>query len=305
MRWALLVLSVGWSLTCLPASGLQEPHSATDGQSLSVNVELVNVIFSVLDPRGRFVSNLSQNDFRVYENGQPQIVTHFSADPNLPLTVALLIDTSGSVRDRLRFEKEAAIEFFESTLTRNTDRGLTLSFDSGVDLIQDFTADTDSLAQSIRGLRAGGGTALYEAIDFAANRKLAGQAGRRVIVIISDGEDNLSHISMDDALESAQRNEVVIYAISTSAVQGARKDRGGDEILRMVADETGGKFFCPTKLQSLASSFRDITNELRLQYSLTYQSTNPMRDGKFRQIRIEPTNKRYIARARNGYYAGG
>src|SRR5262245_23247928 len=132
MKWALIVLSVSSVLTCLPALGLQETSSVPENQSLSVNVALVDVIFSVLDPRGKLVSNLSQRDFRVYENGELQTVTHFSAEPDLPLTVALLIDTSGSVRDRLSFEKQAAIEFFESTLTRGADRGLTFSFDSGV-----------------------------------------------------------------------------------------------------------------------------------------------------------------------------
>jgi len=295
------ILSAGPVASQQPAR--QAPQTEAD-QTLSVNVDLVNVLFAVTDRKGKFIPNLRREHFTVFEDGKPQSITNFSADTDLPLTIALLLDTSGSVRDRLRFEQEAATEFFYSTLIRGKDRALVISFDSGVDLIQDYTDDAEKLSKSIRDIRAGGGTSLYDAIHFSASQKLAKQNGRRIMVVISDGDDNSSRLSMTEALETVQRNDVVIYTISTnSAGFGADKNGRADKVLKTFADETGGKMFSPFKLQDLNTNFRDIADELRLQYTLGYRPTNLVRDGRYRQIRITPADNRHVVRARNGYYA--
>jgi Ca-activated chloride channel family protein len=272
--------------------------------TLSVDVDLVNILFTVTDKSGKLIPDLKKENFKVIEDGSPQIITNFSSETDLPLTIALLIDTSASVRDRLRAEQDAAIEFFQSTLIRGKDRAVVISFDTGVDLVQDYTDDPDALAKSVRQMQAGGSTALYDAVYLAATRKLAEQSGRRILVIISDGEDTSSRITEGEAFEAAQRNDVVIYAISTNAAGfGGQKGGPGDKILRRFSGETGGRVFSPARLQDLPSNFRAITQELRTQYTLAYRSTNSRRDGSFRRVRMEPLNRRYLVRARNGYYA--
>ena len=220
------------------------------------------------------------------------------------MTIALLVDTSGSIRDKLRFEEEAAIEFFYSTLQRGKDKALVISFDSGVDLLQDFTDDPEKLADKIRKIRAGGGTSLYDAIYLAINQKLAGQNGRHIVIVITDGDDNSSRVSLTETLEAAQKNDVSIYAISTNSTAffGSKEQERGDKTLRKLAEETGGKAFFPLKVQDLASSFLDIHEELRSQYQIAYRSTNTKMDGTFRRIRVDVSDKRYKARAKAGYY---
>src|SRR5262249_42797684 len=177
------------------------PSASGDDQTLSVNVDLVNILFTVADRKGKFVTNLKKEDFKVFEDERLQSITNFSSESDLPLTIALLVDTSGSIRDKLKFEEEAAIEFFYSTLQRGKDKALLMSFDSGVDLIQDFTDDPEKLATEIRKIRAGGGTSLYDAIYLAVNKKLSTQTGpgRRVVILITDGDDNSSRISLTEA----------------------------------------------------------------------------------------------------------
>jgi VWFA-related protein len=300
---ALIIMSTA-TLAATALARQNSPVQKQDEETLSVDVELVNVLFTVADKKGKFTRDLKKESFKVYEDGKPQQITNFSADSNLPLTIALLIDTSGSVRDRLHFEQQAAIEFFSSTLIRGKDRALVISFDSGVELIQDYTDDSNTLSKSIRTMRAGGGTSLYDAIYLAASKKLAGQAGRRIIVIISDGDDNSSRVPINEALETIQRNDVVIYTISTNSVElGGEASKAGEKVLKRFAEETGGRMFSPVKVEDLNTSFHNISEELRLQYTLAYRSTNPLRDGAFRRIRIEPLDKRYVVRSRNGYYA--
>jgi VWFA-related protein len=273
-------------------------------QTISVDVNLVNLLFTVADRRGKFVTNLKKDDFKVFEDDKLQTIQSFSSESNLPLTIALLVDTSGSIRDKLRFEEEAAIEFFYSTLQRGKDKALVISFDSGVDLLQDFTDDPEKLADKIRKIRAGGGTSLYDAIYLAINQKLAGQNGRHIVIVITDGDDNSSRVSLTETLEAAQKNDVSIYAISTNSTAffGSKEQERGDKTLRKLAEETGGKAFFPLKVQDLASSFLDIHEELRSQYQIAYRSTNTKMDGTFRRIRVDVSDKRYKARAKAGYY---
>jgi VWFA-related protein len=281
-----------------PGSGPERPHV------ISVDVELVNVLFNVKDGKGRSVQNLKQDNFRVFEDNRAQTITNFSSEGSLPLTIALLIDTSSSVRDNLPFEEEAAIEFFQTVLTGKQDQGLVLGFHTGVDLIQDYTSDNKKLASSIRTMRAGGSTALFDAIHLAANEKLVGQNGRRIIVVISDGDDTASRVNMMDALESAQRHDAVIYAISTNSPGlGGDKNKKGDEVLKKFTSETGGRVFFPSRVQDLPANFRDITEELRFQYAIAYRSSNTIHDGLYRKIRLESKDRKYTVRSRNGYYA--
>jgi VWFA-related protein len=305
MRKALETFLIGFAL--VSASILaQVPHAPEDGkpQVISVNVTSVNVLFTVTDKKGKSIRNLTQEHFRVYEDNRRQTITNFSSEANLPLTIALLIDTSGSVRDRLPFEQEAAGRFFQSTLVRQKDRAVVMSFDTNVTLIQDYTDDSDTLTRAIRKMSAGGGTALFDAAYLAVTKKLVGQDGRRILVVITDGDDTASRLSLDEALEAAQRNDVIIYAISTnSRGLGGEKNRNGDEVLKKFAEITGGKVFFPSRIEDLSSSFRDITQELRFQYALAYSPVNLARDGRFRRIRVEPSDKRYLVRARTGYFA--
>ena len=287
-----------------PATNQVASSSSGDDQTLSVNVDLVNILFTVADRKGKFVTNLKKGDFKVFEDEKPQSITNFSSESDLPLTIALLVDTSGSIRDKLKFEEDAAIEFFYSTLQRGKDKALLISFDSGVDLLQDFTDDPEKLANEIRKIRAGGGTSLYDAVYLAVNKKLSGQSGRRIVILITDGDDNSSRISLTEALESAQKNDVTIYSISTnsSAFFGSKEQERGDKTLQKFSDETGGKMFRPLKNEDLAASFVNIREELRAQYQIGYRPSNGNMDGSFRRIRVDIADRRYQARARSGYY---
>jgi VWFA-related protein len=264
----------------------------------------VDVFFTVTDKKGKSIRNLKQEHFKVYEDSQPQVITNFSAEGNLPLTIALLIDTSGSVRDMLPFEQAAAIQFFESTLVRKKDRAVVIAFDTDVKVMQDYTDDTEALSRGIRRVQSGGSTSLYDAVRLAVTRKLAGQDGRKIMVMITDGDDTASRSTLSDALDAAQRHEVIIYAVSTNSPGlGGAKSKKGDDTLKKFAEATGGRVFNPSKIENLSSNFSEITDELRFQYGLAYSSTNPQRDGAFRRIRIEPSNKQYVVRARTGYFA--
>src|SRR3989454_2680250 len=277
---------------------------AADDQTLSVNVDLVNILFTVADRRGKFVTNLRKDDFKVFEDERPQTITNFSSETDLPLTIALLVDTSGSIRDKLQFEQRAATEFFYATLQRGKDKAMIISFDSGVDLIQDFTDDPEKLAGAVQKIRAGGGTSLYDAIYLSVTQKLSGQQGRRVVILITDGDDNSSRVSLTETLEASQKNDVTIYSISTNSTAffGSKEQERGDKTLKKFSEETGGKPFFPLKIQDLASSFLDIHDELRSQYQIGYRPSNGKMDGTFRRIRVDIADRRFKARARSGYY---
>ena len=287
------------------SSRAQEQSPEQRDQTITIDVDLVDVHFTVSDKRGKLFTGLKTEDFRVYEDGRPQPITNFSAETDLPLTIGLLVDTSGSIRDKLRFEQEAAIEFFYSTIRRRKDQGMLIAFDSGVDLLQDFTDNPETLAEAVRKIRAGGGTSLYDAISLAVTEKVAGQPGRKVLIVISDGDDNASRVSLTETMEVAQKNNVSIYAISTNATAnfGTREQQRGDKTLKTFADETGGRAFFPFKLEDLAVSFADISEELRSQYTLAYNPTNTARDGTYREIRVEALNRDFKVQARKGYYS--
>jgi VWFA-related protein len=273
-------------------------------QTLSINVDLVNVLFTVSDKSGKFITNLPKEDFKVYEDDQQQKISNFSNETNLPLSIALLFDTRASIQGRLKFEQDAAGEFFHTTLRRGTDKALLVTFDKAITLAQDFTDDPELLIKAIGKVHAGGNTALFDAAYQAMTKKLAGQEGRHVIIVISDGDDNLSEKSIEETIEMAQKTDTVIYAVGTSPPElfGSSKERG-NKYLKKLVDETGGKLFFPTKNDELTKSFLEISQELRSQYTLGYRSSNIKRDGAYRKIRVAASNKQFKVRARDGYYA--
>ena len=283
--------------------------SGGDDENLTVirkQVDEVNVVFTVTDKRGKFVKDLTQNDFQVLDDKKPpQSIRHFSRETNLPLRVGLLVDASNSVRDRFKFEQDAAIEFLNQIIRPKDDRAFVIGFDTTPEVTQDFTDNTEALSKGVRMLRPGGGTAMYDAIYYACRDKLMNYdkgtvATRRAIILLSDGEDNQSRVTREEAVEMAQRAEVIIYAISTNT--SGLKLRG-DKILEHFADETGGRSFFPFKIQEVADAFSQIQDELRSQYSLAYKPANLQPNGQFHSIAILADNKRYKVRSRKGYYA--
>jgi VWFA-related protein len=305
MKPIFILLLVLIQVVSAGAQAVPAARNDNDDQTLSVNVDLVDVRFTVADKKGKLITKLKKEDFKIFEDQRQQVITTFTSETDLPLTIALLVDTSGSIRDKLRFEQEAAIEFFHSTLRTGKDKALVISFDSGVDLVQDFTDDANKLSDAVRKIRAGGGTSLYDALYLAVNQKLAKEDGRRVLILISDGADNSSRVSMTETMEIAQKHNVAVYGISTNSAAyfGGEDQERGDKTLKKFSEETGGRAFFPFKIQDLAASFQDISEELRSQYTIAYHPSNLLLDGTFRRIRIDVANKQFKAKARNGYYA--
>jgi Ca-activated chloride channel family protein len=272
--------------------------------ALSVDVNLVNVVFTVSDRKGRLVPTLTKDRFEVFDDNHRQVITHFSNETDSPLTIALLIDSSGSVYNKIDFEREAAIKFLETTLRRGVDKAVLVSFDLRVNLLQDYTDDVAALADAAEKISVGGGTPLYDAVYLTATQKLKGQTGRRIEILISDGFDTTSHRSLRDALQAAQQNDTTIYCISTNSFRRDFEDNDtGNKILRKLAEETGGRAFFPGKTKDLAAIFKQINEELRSQYTLAYSPSDVGRDGAFHKIRIETDDRHLRIQARNGYFA--
>src|SRR5579884_1942339 len=270
-----------------------------------VGVNRVDVLFTVSDKKGRFVTDLGRDDFDIFENKKPQKVLEFAAESDLPLRLAILIDTSNSIRDRFRFQQEAATRFIDGVIRPHADKAAVISFDMSAELVSDLTDDTAKLDDAVQQLHPGGGTALYDAIFFACRDKLAQEQPRhkfrRAMVIISDGEDNSSRYTRDQALEMAQKADVVIYTISTNIT---RIPTDGDKVMKYFAAETGGLSFFPFKAEDLSQSFENIANELRHQYSILYRPEPLKQDGQYHTIELKVRGRKdLIVRARKGYYA--
>jgi VWFA-related protein len=276
-----------------------------DKTRIVLEVTRVNILLTVTDKRGRFITDLTKDDFEVLENKRPQKIMEFTAETDLPLRLAILVDTSNSVRDRFRFIQEAAIEFINSVIRPRQDRALVVSFDAAPELVSDLDDNTEKLTARIRDLRPGGGTAFYDAIYFACRDKLGVEQPRhkfrRAMIVLSDGDDNMSNKSREQALEMAQKSDVVIYTISTNR-SGVETD--GDKVLRYFAAETGGQAFFPFKLEDLSQSFENIANELRHQYNIFYRPEPMKTDGSYQTVTVRVTpRKDVVVRARKGYYA--
>jgi VWFA-related protein len=268
-------------------------------------VDEVNVLFIATDKHGKFVRNLTQNDFSFLDDHKPvQSIVNFRRETDLPLKMGLLIDVSGSVHTRFEFEQDAANSFMQHVIRPGFDKAFVLGFNAHQDLRQDFTDNTQLLSQGVHSLREGGGTALYDAIYHACQDKLAKEQSdrpqRRALIIVSDGDDNQSEYTLAQAVEVAQRSEVIIYAISTD-------DSGlvlrGDKNLEKLASATGGRAFFPFKMKDIKNSFAAIEDELRSQYVVSYHPADFNSDGRYRSIEISALKKDLQVRARKGYYA--
>jgi VWFA-related protein len=290
-----------------PAQPAQKPQDEeeTGEFRIGVDVDLVDLIFTATDKHGRFIKDLKQGDIRLLDEGKaPVRIDAFESETGLPLRVGLLIDSSNSVRDRFRFEQDAAVEFLHQVVRPKSDQAFVIGFDSLSDLTQDYTENTDALARGVRVLRPGGGTALHDAV-FLASEKLAKAPlrgpSRRAIILLSDGDDNQSRHTREEAIEAALHAEVIIYVISTN-ITGS--DKKGDKVLLRYAEATGGRVFFPLRIEEVANAFSEIQDELRSQYVVAYKPQNFDQDGRYRAISIDaPSRPNVKIRARKGYYA--
>jgi len=342
MRRTLTALFATFLILALPLSESahrrdqqQQPQPASPNQqdtqqsqtTIRVPVNLVDVLATVLNRRNKLVADLTENDFKLSDDGAAQTIKYFSRQSDIPLRIGLLLDTSNSIRDRIKFEQEAAVNFLYTVLRRGKDQAFAMTFDDEPQMVQGFTGDTGLLRDQVLKTRAGGGTAVYDAIYDACAKHLSNpprpaadqpDVVRRVMILISDGEDNLSDHTRAEAVEMAQRTGVVIYTISTSiqwVTTTAEKDcratgtckyhlTDGDKILQQLAEETGGRSFYPYHVDDLDQSFQDIGDELRNQYQITYNPSNFVPNNKYHRIKIEvPKFNGYQVRARRGYYA--
>src|ERR1700724_17791 len=279
-----------------PADDAQAPPPGQNPTVIQTRVNLVDILFTVLNRRNKLVPDLEKADFKIFDEKAPQEIRYFSKQTDLPLRIGMLLDTSNSIRDRIKFEQDASINFLFSVLRHNKDEAFVMTFDDEPQVLQGFTGDAGALRDEIYKTRAGGGTAIYDAIYSACVKELSHpprppgdqpDVVRRVMILISDGEDNLSTHTPADAIEMAQRTSVVIYSISTSTQWVTLDDPSksqnpnrkyhltpGDQILQSLADETGGRSFYPYHVDDLDQSFQDIGDELRSQYSLAYNPSN-------------------------------
>jgi Ca-activated chloride channel homolog len=290
------------------APRLEDPEKSDADEAVTtikVPVNEVSVIFTVTDKHGRYIKDLKKNDFKVIDDRKPAAqIRSFRSETDLPLQVGLLIDASNSVRDRFKFEQEAAIEFLNAMIRPRYDKAFVVGFDATPEVTQDFTDITEDLSKGVRALRAGGGTAMYDALYFACRDKLIKQeqvgSVRRAIILLSDGDDNLSHVTREEAIEMAQRADVIVYTISTN-ISGMKGK--GDKVLERIADATGGRAFFPFQIRDVSDAFTSIQDELRSQYAMAYKPADFAADGRFRTIEISTQEKGLRVRTRKGYYA--
>jgi VWFA-related protein len=295
---------------------------------IKVDVDLVNVLCSVHNKSGGLVGNLEKGDFTVFEDGKQQEIKYFTRETNLPLTIGLLVDTSGSQERLIDIERRAAADFFKKVL-REKDMAFLLQFGAEAELLQDSTSSPRLLINALNQLRlsapVGGlhpgpvptashqaGTILFDAVYLAANEKLKGEVGRKAMVIITDGVDEGSRLTIAQGIEAAQKADSIIYSID---YEDPRFHGGGgfgtirmgvgngEGDLRRMSSETGGRVFRVDRKNSLDDIFRDIQEEMRSQYSIGYSPTNPKKDGSFRKLEIRTSNKDQKVQARKGYYA--
>jgi VWFA-related protein len=284
-----------------PAAGAPQDQPV---DTIKVQVNEVNLIFTVTDKHGKFNTGLKRENFGLLDDGRPPTaVLRFTQQTNLPLRVGIMLDTSSSIRQRFQFEQDSAIEFLLQILHLN-DRAFVEGFDIETDVAQDFTNNVDLLNQGIRKLRPGGGTALFDALyKTCKDQMLPLQetgAVRRALILVSDGDDNYSRVQESDAIKMCQRADTIVYTISTNI--SPSKDKG-DDVLKAISDATGGQAFYPTKLEDVAIGFRNIEEELRSQYHLVYRPAGLRMDGSFRTIYLQANDPRYKVRAQKGYFS--
>lgn len=296
---------MGLSYSEAPASVAGSDDQQTGLLTIHKRVDEVNVLFIATDKHGKFVRDLSQSDFSILDDHKPpQSILNFRRETDLPMHLGLLIDVSGSVNSRFDFEQEAAVNFLQRSIRKGFDKAFVVGFNTQSQMAQDFTDNVMLLSAGVHRLQDGGGTALYDAIYRACKEKFLKDRPdhpvRKAIIVVSDGEDNQSEVSRAQAIEMAQRSEVIIYAISTD-------DSGlilrGDKNLQQLADSTGGRAFFPFKMKDITHSFAAIEDELRSQYVVSYKPADFDADGRYRSIEISALKKDLQVRARKGYFA--
>jgi VWFA-related protein len=311
------------ALVCILAgASLAMAQAVTQDEPIRVDVNLVSVLASVRGKSGALIGNLQQSDFKIYEDGKEQTIKNFTRETDLPLTIGLLVDTSASQERLIDTEQRAASQFFTKVL-RQKDEAFLIQFGAEAELLQDSTNSPRLLQKGLQQLRlsvpVGGlhpgpvptlqnqaGTILYDAVYLAANDRLRSDVGRKAIVMITDGVDTGSKISRDKAIEAAQKADAIIYSIyyvDRAAYGFGNFGGGGEGELRRMSSETGGQVFRVDRGHSLDEIFREIQEEMRSQYAITYQPPSPKRDGTYHKIDIKLSNKDYKVQARKGYYA--
>jgi Ca-activated chloride channel family protein len=286
----------------------QPDNGDTDASKVfKIGANEVSLIFTVTDSHGRYIPNLTQNDFALLDDQKaPAKVNSFHQQINLPLRVGVVIDASTSIHSRFQFEQQSAIEFLLQVLKSKDDRAFVMGFDVTPTVTQNWTHDMDALEQGVNKLRPGGGTALFDAVYTACRDKLLTERGpepvRKAMILISDGDDNQSRVYLSEAIKECERAETIIYAISTNWTPS----RGpGDKVLSQLAEETGGEVFFPPNVEDMATSFQSIETELRSQYALNYTPADFKYDGAFRTIYLYCYDRRYKVHAKKGYFATG
>jgi len=290
-----------------PQAGTQPGQAQPDDTQTVVHlgVNEVNLIFTVTDKHGHYIPNLQQSDFALLDDQKaPAKVNSFHQQINLPLRVGIVIDASTSIRSRFQFEQQSATEFLLDILKAKSDRAFVMGFDVTPTVTQDWTNNIDALETGVNRLRPGGGTALFDAVYTACRDKLLSERGpepvRKAIVLISDGDDNQSRVHPDEVIKECERAETIIYAISTNWTPSRGK---GDQVLTLMSESTGGRVFFPPSVEEMSNSFKEIEEELRSQYALTYTPADFKYDGAFRSIYLYCNDRRYQARAKKGYFA--
>jgi VWFA-related protein len=310
----LLMLCVTATVAVILALPGRPQEPAAQGGTIKSQVNLVNLFATVRDKNKRIVPSLKQEDFRISEDNQDQKIAFFSREVSLPITLALLLDTSGSEQNMLGAIQEGASTFLGRVM-RKGDEALVMSFDLDVDLLSDFTDDKALLNRAIRRakINAGGpmitpgtiptrgaiGTDFYDAIYLACSDKLATEAGRKAIVVLTDAEDNGSKVRVEEAIEAAQRTDTVVHIL---LVYDPREGANAS-VAKKITDETGGRMISVNSEKKLLEAFDQISEELRSQYTLGYYPTNSAQDGKFRKVKVETAEKDLKVLTRKGYYS--
>jgi Ca-activated chloride channel family protein len=303
MRWIL-----GFFL--LAPAFSQDAGRPAQEESIKVDVDVVNVLCTVYDKHGVLVKDLQKEEFRVLEDNRIQEIRYFARDTDLPLTVALLVDVSGSVSSIIEQEKDTAAKFLEA-IVRPSDQALLAGFSSTIVLWHDFTSSTVALGEALRKLRGIAfrglppegqpmpATLLYDAVVGVAGKKLKDVSGRKTMVIISDGNDNGSQTHLEDAVREVQATNTIVYGICYDS------GFSGCSFLKSIAEPTGGRMFQAGKKTPLSKIFEIIQDEMRSQYAVGYVSSNRARDGGFRKLQVRVQRKNVRVRARRGYFAAG
>jgi VWFA-related protein len=280
------------------------PERPQGTETLQLFSREVDLFFPVTDKRGNFVTGLQQQNFGLLDDGRPpERIIRFVQQTNLPLRVGIMIDTSSSIRQRFAYEQQAAIDFLLQVM-HPVDRAFVEGFDVQTDIEQDYTNRVDLLDSGISRLRPGGGTALYDSLyktcrDQMLTLKQAADV-RKLVVLVSDGDDDYSRATEDDAIKMCQRADTIVYTISTNT--GPSRDKGDDVLLR-ISDATGGRAFFPKRMEDVSEGFMNIEAELRSQYALVYVPAGFRQDGSFRTIYLQSLDPRYVVRAKKGYFA--